>query len=145
MKRAFLYIIAAVSLLTTSCELEHSGNGKLDGMWHIMQIENLTTTEVQDLSQVRLYWEFQGKLMQVEDRDYQYERCLLRFEHSGNTLRVYDPYRYDRENGDEPLTEPTLLLPYGISQIEETFEVEHLGDKHFVLKSPTLRIRLKRF
>lgn len=131
-------------ILLASCDLETSGNGKLDGQWHLMQIETLANGDTQDLSQQYFYWQFQGKLLQLRNIETN-EIYLLRFERNGTILRTYDPYRFNRDEGDEPLDYVEPLQPFGINQIDETFEIEHLGNKYITLKSPTVRLSLKRF
>lgn len=43
------------TLLLTACDLETSGNGKLDGYWHLEQIDSISTGSVNNLSQKRLF------------------------------------------------------------------------------------------
>ena len=131
-------------ILLASCDLETSDNGKLDGQWHLIQIQDLTTNQTQDLTQQYYYWQFQGKLLQLRNTE-THEQYLLRFQHDNTTLRTYEPYIYNREEGDQPITDPQPLNPFGITQIDQTFEIEHLGNKYITLKSNTQRISLKRF
>ena len=143
MKRKIIYIASvAVMLFTiTSCELETSGNGKLDGFWHLEKIDTIATGGICDLSEGNVFWAFQHKLLELNG----YTTCLCRFSHANGVLSVSEPYRYDRENGDELLTEPTLLIPYGINSLEEDFSVEALSNSRMVLNSGDLRLHFTKF
>lgn len=143
-KKITIAITTLTLILLASCDLETSDNGKLDGQWHLIQIQDLTTNQTQDLTQQYYYWQFQGKLLQLRNTE-THEQYLLRFQHDNTTLRTYEPYIYNREEGDQPITDPQPLNPFGITQIDQTFEIEHLGNKYITLKSPTVRLSLKRF
>ena len=69
---------------------------------------------------------------------------LLRFEHKDGTLRVYEPYIYDRENGDRPLDDPALMAPYGVNALDETFTMEALGGGKMVLSNDKLRLSFRK-
>ena len=131
----FLVVALAVCMSFASCDLEHSDNGKLDGMWHLERMETLETGDVQDLSMSGYYWSFQVRLLQLEDKSQAAQTCLLRFEQTGTQLHVYEPYLYNRETGDEPISDPDVLEPYGINALDETFQIERLNHKYLVLKS----------
>ncbi len=42
MKR-MIYLIAAISLVLSSCTLETSDNGDFDGFWHLERVDTLAT------------------------------------------------------------------------------------------------------
>ena len=92
----------------------------------------------------RLYWSVQAKLLQLDDKNNTSISLLLRFEHTGNTLRLYEPYIYNRLEGDKPLNDVTLLAPYGINALEESCEVEALSSSKMILKTPSLRLKFKK-
>ena len=59
-------LLAAV--LVCSCEIEMSGNGRLDGMWHLVSVDTLSTSGVRDMSEERIYWSFQNRLLELDDK-----------------------------------------------------------------------------
>ena len=69
---------------------------------------------------------------------------LFRFEHSGDTLRLYSPYIYDRINGDVVLTDVIMLMPFGVNALDETFSVETIDGGKMVLRSEDLRLRFRK-
>lgn len=137
-------IVMAAAVLMCSCELDTSGNGDLDGMWHLTSIDTLSTSGVKRMNEDKIYWSFQYRLLQLEDKSGAAVRALLRFEHKNGTLRLYDPYIYDREDGDKPLTDSVMLAPYGINALEETFTVEGLSGNKMVLRTDKLRLSFRK-
>ena len=142
-------ISAAVTVITamltmTSCELESSGNGKLNGYWHLERVDTLATGSVKDLSEDLFFWAFQGKLLNLVNRNWTATECLTRFSQSGNTLTISSPFKYDRMGGDEPLETPELLQPYGINSIEEKFTIEVQSGSKMTLKSEMLRLYFRK-
>ena len=68
------YILLSILMLATwtSCELETSNNGALDGYWRLQQVDTLQTKGTADLSAQRLFWSVQGKILMLNDLDYRY-------------------------------------------------------------------------
>ncbi len=150
MKKILFACCAA--LLLASCTIETSGNGALDGFWHLEQVDTLTTGGVADLSEQLIFWGVQYKLLSLKDaKRYVNSDFYLRFEHSGDQLRVYQPYiasghesdLYD--GGDKPLENAALLAPYGINQLDETFHVDELKSGRMVLSTDQLRLHFRKF
>lgn len=146
MKKIIIFATVAFTamLAMTSCELESSDNGDLDGYWHIERIDTLATSGVADYSQELSFWAFQGKLLSLSCRNNKATDCLTRFNKTGNTLTISEPFRNDRMGGDEPLETPELLRPYGINSIEESFTIEALSGSKMTIKSEMLRISFKK-
>ncbi len=152
MKKIYLSLLSAFALATclTSCEIETSDNGDLDGNWHLTRIDTLATGGINDLSESRLFWAIQAKLIHAVDYDYQNEAFYLRFNQTSDSLIVHTPYldhwHQDLENGgDIPVADPTPLFPYGINSLEEHFAKEKCDGHHLILKSKTLRLYFTSF
>ncbi len=135
--------LAAVSL--NSCTLETSSAGKFDGMWHLTRVDTIATGGVLDLSEQRIFWSFQFKLMQAEDKNGVERTVLMRYSKGDGTLTLSSPYAYDRDNGDEPLSSPALLKPFGINETEEEFQVNSINGSKMQLQSKTLKLSFKKF
>ena len=150
MKKTTLFILAFLGLTAlVSCEVEMSPNGKLDGFWHVENIDTVAedgkTINVGDKREAKLYWAFQFNMLQIDDRTYATPRYILRFEHNKDTLRVYDPYLFDRENGDKKLEDPTPLIMYGIDALDAKFIIKSLSNKRVTLKKGNLEIKMRKF
>lgn len=146
MKRCYIniFITFVVTLIFGSCELHTGDNGDLDGMWHLTRVDTLSTSGTDDMSRERIYWSFQADLLQLDDKSGANQRLLMRFYHSGQTLRLYNPYIYDREDGDKPLEDITLLNPFGIVSTDETYTIESLSGSKMILLSGTYRMYFKK-
>ena len=143
-------LIAATTILTTmtlaSCDIEtSSAAGDFNGMWHLTRVDTIATGGVLDLKNEKLFWAFQNKLMQADDKNEKLAKILMRFNQTNTQLTLHTPYVYDRENGDVPLTDSTLLIPYGINKTEEKFDVVTLKGGKMVLQSEKLKLTLKKF
>lgn len=130
----------------TSCELETSGNGDIDGFWHLVQIDTLQTGGVKDTSKDLLFWSFQVNLMELSDQSYQTPIYMARFNHDNGKLKVTQPCLYNRYEGNEMLTEENVnaISQYGINALEETFQVEGLSGSRMTLSNGTLRLYFKK-
>lgn len=129
----------------SSCEFETSNNGKLDGMWHLEQIDTLQTKGVKDMRAERLFWSFQGKLLVTNDVTNQYAECVMEFEKKHNQLVLSKPLLSDRTKGDPFITNVKVIAPYGINQLGEVFEIEVLHQSEFVIKSKQIRLHFVKF
>lgn len=142
-------LVAATTILATlttftSCDLEtSSAAGDFNGLWHLIRIDTLATGGVLDLKNEKRFWAFQNKLMQGDDKSGNHDIILMRFNQTKTMLTLHTPYLYDQNNGDFPLSESTLLKPYGINNIEEVFQVIKLRGNNMVLQSETLKLTFK--
>lgn len=146
MIRHYIYIVvsAVAAFVFASCELDTSSNGDLDGMWRLAQVDTLATSGVNRMEGEKKYWMFQYSLLQLEDKAGNAGSVLLRFEHNGNALRLYDSYAYDREEGDKPLDDPSVMAPYGVNALDETFTIEALDGRRMVLSNEELRLSFRK-
>ncbi len=139
-------VLSAVTVflifLFTGCEVETLYNGDLDGFWHVETIDTLQTGGTYDLSDSKVFWSFQAKLMSVRGIDNEY---LFRFNKTCDSLIISNPFLSDREIGDSAITNSDVLRPYGINALEEHFAVEQLSGSKMTLKSSKLRIKFRKF
>ena len=49
-------IIGALLMSLTSCEIETSDNGKLDGFWHLERVDTLATGKSVDYTNKLVFW-----------------------------------------------------------------------------------------
>lgn len=133
-----------VMLCFSACTLESDSKaaGDLAGMWHCVYIEKGAASV--GLKDQKVYWSFQGNLLLLEDKAGNHSRILYHFTKNGNTLELKEPYRYDRENGDELLTTPSLLSFYGIDTLAITFTIQQ-SENTMALVSNNVTLHFKRF
>lgn len=141
-----LFVVVAFLSVMSSCTIETSGNGKLDGFWHLVEIDTLQTGGKKDLGNQKLFWGIEAKLLHLQGTDPAY---YLRFSHRNDSLVLYSPYadhgHMDKGGGDIVLTDPRGLHAYGIQNLEEHFKVESLNGTKMILKSSFCRLYLKKF
>lgn len=144
-KSIIAVLALAVIPFLASCDLETSNAGDFDGMWHLTRVDTIATGGVLDLSKQKIFWSFQFKLMEADDKEGLHQSVLMRYDESGKILKLHTPYAYDRENGDKPLEEPTLLKPFGINNLEEEFNVVKINGSSMQLQSSMLKLSFKKF
>lgn len=143
MKRILLALLLLVPLFA-SCDIETSDNGDLDGYWQLARVDTIDGGSC-DMVAARIFWAIQVNLLQVSDRNYLLDSYLLRFDQNDKQLRVYDPYLSDRDNGDQPVTNPEVLRPFGIQSLDEEFRIDLMDGDRLVLSSSLLRLRFNRY
>ncbi len=142
----FYFLMCAVTFSLCACEFHTGDNGDLDGFWHLESIEDLQTGEVQYVGEQKLFWSYQVSLMFL--RGASTGEYYLRFQHSNDTLTIYEPYENNQHSGEEGdllVTDPSVLLPYGITALEESFQVEKLKGSTMILCSEVYRLKFEKF
>ena len=140
-KITFLF---AAFLLLTSCEIEFSNNGKLDGFWQMIAVDTLATQHTSDLKTSGRTWAFQGRLLEMRDTKGGYSDLYFSFEHRGDSLFLDSPYLSDRDVDDIKITDINIVRPYGVNGLKEGFEIENLSNNKLILRSKTLRLMLRK-
>lgn len=139
------FVLPLLALLFSSCTLETDNDaGRMEGMWHLVKIESMTSVASEDLSEQVVFWSFQAKLLQMEDKTGQH--YIYRFRIDNDQLTLTAPYQFDRENGDRQLTayEPTLGL-YGIKSITPVFRIEKIDRRNMILNDGAVRLYFDKF
>ena len=136
-----LLSLGAAAMLA-ACEIETSGNGNLDGLWHLERVDTLATCGSTNRSENNRFWAFQAKLLNVRSAEASY---LMRFAHEGDSLFLSEPYQDDRTDGDQKLDTYEPLCPYGINDVADRFRIERLKGGDMVLSNKQLRLWLKKF
>lgn len=143
-----LLSILTFCLLVVSCELETSGNKELDGYWQMDQVDTLSTGGVADTREALVFWGVQGKLLQIrysENGTFLGEGLLFRFNQDDKHLTLFSPVIHHLYETDEPIDDVEILKPFGIFNLEETFDIEELDDKEMVLTNDVLRLHFRRY
>ncbi|WP_449016445.1 lipocalin-like domain-containing protein [Prevotella sp.] len=142
-----VFLLPVLALLFSSCSLETDNDaGDLEGMWHLVRIEESVTNTHTDVSNEVIFWSFQAKLLQMEDKTGQHYSYLYRFRIDNDQLTLTSPYQFDRENGDRPLTayESTLGL-YGIKSLTPMFRIEKIDRRKMILNDGAVRLYFDKF
>ena len=63
------FVLPLLALLFSACTLETDNDaGRMEGMWHLVKIESMTSAANEDLSEQVIFWSFQAKLLQMRIR-----------------------------------------------------------------------------
>ena len=142
-----VFLLPVLTLLFSSCSLETDNDaGDLEGMWHLVRIEESVTNTHTDVSNEVIFWSFQAKLLQMEDKTGQHYSYLYRSRIDNDQLTLTSPYQFDRENGDRPLTayEATLGL-YGIKSLTPVIRIEKIDRRKMILNDGAVRLYFDKF
>lgn len=147
---AMMVAFVAISMFAfSSCELESSDNGELDGFWHLESIDSLENGKTVDMSKLHVFWGIEYKLIAATQYDNNTERMFFRFEQTSDSLKITQAFinhGHQDNGGDIPLTEVTNdLRYYGINNLPEGFAKEALSGSKMILRSKTLRLKFKKF
>lgn len=149
-------IIGALLMSLTSCEIETSDNGKLDGFWHLERVDTLATGKSVDYTNKIVFWGVQLRLIEAKDltKASTARYLYFQFKQTADSLYINKVYenRWHEDNpnveigGDIPIVTPNNdTRHYGINNIPEGFLKERLNGSKMVLKSKTLRMTFRRF
>lgn len=136
MKRPFhiFFLLICCFVALHSCKLETSDNGKLDGYWKLCLVDTIATGGRLDLTESSLFWSVQLNMLTMRDnQQISKGEYTFRFDHNGNTLRVYEPRKYEKVNGDTLLTNPSQIRKFGINDLDATFTIDHLSNRRMHL------------
>lgn len=140
-------LLSMVALFSLSaCEIETHDNDKLDGFWHLERVDTIATGGVCDMSQQKVFWSVQAMIIEVSDRsNLNNDKYIFSFSHRDGKLSLFDARLSDRRKGDPEVKDSTVLQLYGISKLNETFEVMQLTGSKMQLKSETLLLVFRKF
>lgn len=142
----FTLLCCFVCSLFCACDgLQVSHNGNLDGMWKLVEVDTIQSSNTIDYADKAIHWSFQSDLLELDDKLYKHESCFMRFIHTGEELIVSDPCLNDRFSSDPKIKEISKVSPFGINALEEKFEIEELTHKKLVLRSKMLRLKFLKF
>ena len=145
--KILVFLLPVLAFLFTSCSLETDNDaGDLEGMWHLVRIEESVTNTHTDMSNEVIFWSFQAKLLQLEDKTGTHNSFLYRFNINNNQLVLSSPYLFDRENGDHLLTTyDTSLALYGIKTITPTLQIESKKKGKLIFSDGSVKLYFDKF
>lgn len=138
-----IFYILTILFLMTSCDIEMSDNGNLDGLWQMTEMQE-TGKEAIDMRETGTIWGFQFRLLELRNKSNQYG-FLCRFEHKDGHLRVYEPYDQKHDESDDPVTDATILNPFGLYTTSEDFQIEALTSSNLTIKSDKVRLKFRKY
>ena len=145
MNNKYIYTLLAVIFMLTACDFEVSDNGDLDGYWQLKQQDTLATGGTTDMRNSGYYWAIQVNLLEIRDVQAHQLNVLFRFEHKDSKLRLYNPIADNRNISDSLIASPVTLEPYGLQDIDETFDIIELNSDKMVLENACYRYHFRKY
>lgn len=146
MNKRYTLLMVCLCMMLSSCKLHTSHNGNLDGLWQVMVKENLTTGETVDMRDFNASWSVQDDLLMM--RMDGSSELIWRFSLKDNILTLSDPYisaRFGEANTDVKLEDASVVVPYGLSALEEYLKVIQLDGDDMILESGTSRLVFRKY
>ena len=107
------FVFPLLALLFSSCSLETDNDaGRLEGMWHLVRIDDLTAGTTEDMSSKTVFWSFQARLLELEEKKGTHSSYLYRFSIDGDRLTLSSPaFRIERvRKGEMVLNDGSVRL-----------------------------------
>lgn len=140
---------SVILLLTAFSACEKSENGDLDGMWMLTTMDSIQSNRSMQVRQRRITWSFQAKLLQFfnYNNDSWKKVIMARFNNDGTHLIIFDPFIYERMDGDIPLTADSVqyLAPHCINSVPDTFDIEKLNKNSLIISDDVLRLKFEKY
>ena len=137
------YLLAtALATCLCACEIEHSENGQLDGMWHLVQADTLATGGKAMMGEGSVFWQVQGKLLSARKDPYNY--FLFHFNYQDGVLELKDGFKAADGVDERKLEADEEIEGVGICTPTDRFNVSHIGKNDMVLESKRLRLAFRR-
>lgn len=146
-----------ISLLTltyiifgfSSCELDTSDNGDLDGNWQLLSIDTLNTGGTNNMKDKQIFYAVQFHLINIYalniKNEYIIPKSFYHFSQTRDSLILYSADITENATYAHKDSFLTGLRPLGINSLEEHFKIETLNSKNMVLKSRELRLNFRNF
>ena len=154
MKRFFCLLIfySVVALSLSSCETDTIyADGHVEGFWHLERIETLAadsagtvrTVAEADVSDKLVFWSFQHRLLELDDKADATDRILCRFTADNGTLTIGDTY-VPTYGADSIVSDASILARYGMTHLHQTFKYSVKNGK-MTLTGDDVRLHLRQF
>lgn len=136
--------LIAASLFSTSCSFNTDDSGDLGQFWHLMSVDTIATGGTCDMSQRGVYWMAEGSIFQVGIYDgNSNSKYIFKYTNENGRLQLSEPRLNDRRQNDPLISDVTVLQPYGINALEESFAIESVSGGKMVLASDVLRLHFR--
>lgn len=142
--RRLLYFTLSL-IMITSCTLDSSDNGALDGYWQLSSIDTLANGHSVNMRDSGIFWAFNFNLLVTRSTKEPLGEILYDFENTEDNLILSNPYILYRDSSDIKVTDVNLLKKYGVNSLLETFTIEHLNSNKMVLQSNLVRLNFRKY
>lgn len=138
----FANIILCMTL--SSCDLEISDNGDLDGYWQLTKVDSIESGTITSMKGSNIFWAIQADVLQVRNINYHNRKILFRFTNKNGQLNIYNPLLEINKDERVEVTNDSILKPLYIQSANETFTIDQLTNSNMILSNNMLRIYFKK-
>lgn len=142
--RRLLYFTLSL-IMITSCTLDSSDNGALDGYWQLSSIDTLANGHSVNMRDSGIFWAFNFNLLVTRSTKEPSGEILYDFENTDDNLILSNPYILYRDSSDIKVTDVNLLKKYGVNSLLESFTIQHLNSNKMALQSNMLRLNFRKY
>ena len=142
--RRLLYFTLSL-IMITSCTLDSSDNGALDGYWQLSSIDTLANGHSVNMRDSGIFWAFNFNLLVTRSTKEPLGEILYDFENTEDNLILSNPYILYRDSSDIKVTDVNLLKKYGVNSLLESFTIQYLNSNKMALQSNMLRLNFKKY
>lgn len=142
--RRLLYFTLSL-IMITSCTLESSDNGELDGYWQLSSIDTLANDHSVNMRDSGIFWAFNFNLLVTRSTNNPIGEIIYDFEITDNNIVLTNPYILYRDSSDICVTDVNILKKYGVNSLTETFRIEHINSNKMILQSNMLRLNFRKY
>lgn len=138
-------IVFAAALFLSACDdFYTSDNGRLDGFWQLTSIDSLNG-KTADMRERLVFWGVQTDLLEMRDLTGEHISVFFRYKFTGSELILSSPVANNRRVSDSLVTDVNTISYYGLSQLNETLQVEHLSSSRMTLLSERMRLYFRKY
>ena len=98
-----------------------------------------------DMRSTGITWAFQGHILELRDLKKGNQDIIMSFIHDGNKLKVFAPYRVDRDSDDIVINDVDLLLPYGIGNTTAEYRITELSGSCMILEDDVWHLKFRKY
>lgn len=145
----YLIILSCLTSITTSCELETSDSGNLDGNWQLMSIDTILTRGINNVKDNQIFYAIQYHLLNIKVNNRNTESLVTNpfFHFSYEKDSLYLTFVDETKDPTEAHTASIMkqLRTLGINSPNEHFKVESLCSDKMILRTNLLRLHFRKF
>lgn len=142
--RNLLYFI--LSLITiTSCTLDTSDNGDLDGYWQLSSIDTLANGHSVNMRDSGIFWAVQKDLLVTRATKEPLIEVIFKFKHTSDSLILSKPHLAFRDSSDIIVTDASVLYRLGITNLQEQYVILELSSSIMALKNKDLQLMFRKY
>lgn len=142
---SIIHIFLLSCMTFSSCTLETSDNGKLDGYWQLSYIDTLANGHSINMRNSGIFWGIQKDLLITRSTNIPYGEIIFNFEITNDSIKLSNPYILNRDSSDIKVSDISRLKRFGINELEERFHIINLQTDEIILKSKILRLYFRKY